>query len=537
MNIQEKREQLSRPKPVVLIVLDGWGITQPYSGNAISQADTQALNELTARYPSMTLMASGEAVGLPWGESGNSEVGHLNLGLGRILYQGLPRINKAISDNSFYKNEALLKAIEHTKKNNSQLHLMGLISNGCVHSSIDHLQALLVMAKENNVEKIYIHAILDGRDTAYNSSINFVNSIERSIAEYGVGEIATVSGRFYAMDRDNHWDRIAKSYLAMTEGKGNKEATVLEAIEKSYKKKIYDEEFIPAVIYKNGAPRVKDGLITDNDAIIFFNYRADRAREITGAFVLPEFDKFTRSKYLKNLLFVGFTEYEKRLPIEVAFPPEKIKNTLGEVISNAGLKQLRIAETEKYAHVTYFFNGGKEDKSPGETHELVPSPPVDSYDLKPEMSANEVTDKLVKAIEDDLYDFILVNFANADMVGHTGNIKATIKAAETADKCVGRIVKQALARDGCVLITADHGNAEVEFNMQTGTINKEHSANPVPFIIVGKQFEGKSIGVQDAPGGDLSLIKPQGILSDIAPTILKIMGIEKPPEMTGRSLV
>ncbi len=535
--MEETIKQPSRPKPVVLIVLDGWGITQPYSGNAISQADTQTLKQLTAQYPSMTLMASGEAVGLPWGESGNSEVGHLNLGLGRILYQGLPRINKAISDNSFYKNEALLKAMEHAKKNNSQLHLMGLVSNGCVHSSIDHLQALLVMAKEHKVEKVYIHAILDGRDTAYNSGVNFINSIERGIAEYGVGEIATISGRFYAMDRDNHWDRIAKAYLAMTEGEGNKEDTALKAIEKSYKKKIYDEEFVPTVINKDGAPRSREGLVADNDALIFFNYRADRAREITKAFVLPEFDKFARPKYLKNLLFVGFTEYEKDLPIEVAFPPEEIKNTLGEVISNAGLKQLRIAETEKYAHVTYFFNGGKETKSPGETHELVPSPPVDSYDLKPEMSANEVTDKLVQAVKDDLYDFILVNFANADMVGHTGNIRATIKAIETVDKCVGRIVRQVLARDGCVLITADHGNAEVEFNMQTGTINKEHSANPVPFIVVGRQFEGKSIGVQDAPGGDLSLIKPQGILSDVAPTILKIMGLEKPPEMTGRSLV
>ncbi|NIA18413.1 MAG: 2,3-bisphosphoglycerate-independent phosphoglycerate mutase [Actinobacteria bacterium] len=535
--MQEITKQFSRPKPVVLVILDGWGVTQPYSGNAISQADTQIIDRLTAQYPSMTLRASGEAVGLPWGESGNSEVGHLNLGLGRILYQDLPRINKAISDNSFYKNEVLLKAMEHAKKNNSQLHLMGLISNGCVHSSIEHLQALLVMAKEHNIERVYIHAILDGRDTAYNSSFNFITSIERSIAEYGVGEIATISGRFYAMDRDNHWDRIAKAYLSMTEGKGNKANSASEAIEKSYKKKIYDEEFAPTVIGQNGAPRLKEGLITDNDAVIFFNYRADRAREIVKAFVLPGFDKFARPKYLKNLLFVGFTEYEKSLPIEAAFPPEEIKNTLGEIISDAGLKQLRISETEKYAHVTYFFNGGQEVKSAGEEHELVPSPPVASYDLKPEMSANEVTDKLIKAVEEDEYDFILVNFANADMVGHTGNIKATIKAVEFADKCVGRIIKQVLPQGGCVIITADHGNAEVEFNMQTGTINKEHSANPVPLIIAGKQFEGKSIGVQDAPGGDLSLIKPQGILSDVAPTILKIMGIEKPPEMTGRSLI
>jgi 2,3-bisphosphoglycerate-independent phosphoglycerate mutase len=535
--MDNKETQFIRPKPVVLVVLDGWGIAQPYSGNAISQADTKVMDQIIAQYPSMTLRASGEAVGLPWGEAGNSEVGHLNLGLGRILYQELPRINKAISDNAFYKNKALLKAMNHVKENKSQLHLLGLVSNGCVHSSIEHLQALLVMAKEQNIKQVFIHAILDGRDTAYNSGFNFISDIERSISEYGVGEIATISGRFYAMDRDNHWDRTEKAYLAMTEGKGNRGKSALKAIEESYKKKIYDEEFEPTVIDKNGSPRLKEGLISDNDAVIFFNYRSDRARQLTKAFVLPSFNKFPRKKYLENLLFVCFTEYEKDLPIEVAFPPEEIKNTLGEVISKAGLKQLRIAETEKYAHVTYFFNGGREIKTEGETHELIPSPRVTSYDLKPEMSANEVTDKLIKAIEEDTYDFILVNFANADMVGHTGNIKATVRAVETVDKCLDRVIKAVLAKDGCVIITADHGNAEMEFNMQTGTINKEHSASPVPLIIVSKQFEGRRLGAQDALGSDLSLTKPQGILSDVAPTILKIMGIEKPPEMTGRSLI
>jgi len=535
--MNNQQTQPKRPKPVVLVVLDGWGITQPYSGNAISQANTPTMNELIAKYPSMTLRASGEAVGLPWGEAGNSEVGHLNLGMGRTLYQDLPRINKAISDNSFYKNDVLISALEHVKKpcrGGAKLHLLGLVSNGCVHASIEHLQALLVLAKEHKVDQVYIHAILDGRDTPYNSGLNFIKDIERSIAEYGVGKIATISGRFYAMDRNNHWDRIKKAYLAMVEGRGNCSEDPAQAIEESYSKKIYDEEFVPTVITKNSKPIAK---IEDGDAVIFFNYRADRARQITKAFVLPGFIKFERSKYLTDLLFVCFTEYEKNLPVKVAFPQEEITDTLGEVIAAAHLKQLRIAETEKYAHVTYFFNGGREKKSEGEDHILVPSPQVASYDLKPEMSAALVTDKLIKAISEEKYDFILVNFANADMVGHTGNIQAAVKAIESVDRCLNKIVKTVLNKDGVILITADHGNAEVMFNMQTGMIDKEHTANPVPFIIVGKQFEGRNIGSKDAPGGDLSLIQPQGILSDVAPTILKIMGLTKPKVMTGRSLV
>ncbi len=530
----ETQLQQKRPKPVVLVVLDGWGINQPYSGNAISQAKTSTFNELVAKYPSMTLRASGEAVGLPWGEAGNSEVGHLNLGLGRILYQNLPRINKMISDNSFYQNKSLLAACRHTKKNKSKLHLLGLISNGCIHASIEHLQALLVLVKEQKVEQVFIHAILDGRDTAYNSGINFIRDIERSMAEYGIGKIATISGRFYAMDRDNHWDRIKKAYLAITEGQGNQSDDPIKAIEASYQRKIYDEEFVPTVITKDRQPIAK---VEDEDTVIFFNYRPDRARQLTKAFVLPGFNKFGRKRYLTNLFFVCFVEYEKNLPIEVAFPSETLANTLGEVMSAAGLKQMRIAETEKYAHVTYFFNGGREEKSQGEDHVLVPSPPVTSYDLKPEMSAIPITEKLVKAIEDDKYDFIFVNYANADMVGHTGNIQAAIRGIEVVDKCLGKVVKAALAKGGVVLITADHGNAEVMFNMQTGQIDKEHTADPVPFIVVGKQFEGYSLGRQDAPGGDLSLVQPQGILSDIAPTILQIMGLAKPKEMTGRSLI
>lgn len=529
-----KDQQLKRPKPVVLAVLDGWGIVQPYSGNAVSQADTPTMKELIMKYPAMTIRASGEAVGLPWGKDGNSEVGHLNLGMGRIMYQDLPRINKSISENSFYQNQALIDAVKHVKEKKSKLHVMGLVSNGGVHASIEHLQALLVLAKEQGIEQVYIHAFLDGRDTPYNSGLNYLKDITRTITEYGVGKIASVSGRFYAMDRDNHWDRIEKTYLVMTEGQGNKSSDPIMALEESYGKKIYDEEFVPTVIEQGGKPV---GLVEQGDSLIFFNYRPDRARQITKAFALPSFDKFNRPKYLVDLLFVCFTEYEKDIPVEVAFPPEEIKDTLGEIIANAGLKQLRIAETEKYAHVTYFFNGGRETKSEGETHDLVPSPPVPSYDMKPEMSAFEVTDKLLKAINEDAYDFILVNFANADMVGHTGNIRATSQACEAVDKCVKKLVDAVLGKGGVIMITADHGNAEAKFNMQTGSISKEHTANPVPFIIVGKEFEGRRIGTQDAFGGDLSLVQPQGILSDVAPTVLRIMGLEKPEAMTGRSLV
>ncbi len=519
---------------MVLAVMDGWGITQPYSGNAISQANTPVIDELIVKYPSMTLRASGEAVGLPWGEVGNSEVGHLNLGLGRIIYQDLPRINKAIKDNSFYQNEELLKAIEHVKKNNSKLHFIGLTSNGCVHSSIDHLFALVALAKNSNVSNFFIHAFLDGRDTPFNTGANFIREIENVLSDAPNGKIATLSGRFYAMDRNNNWDRIAKAYVAMVKGEGNRSESASLAIEESYKKKVFDEEFVPTVITKGDKPV---GLIEPNDAIIFFNYRADRARQLTKSFVIPGFDKFEGWEYLKNLYFACFTEYEKGLPVGIIFKTEEIKNTLGQILSQAKLKQLRIAETEKYAHVTYFFNGGEEEKSEGEEHVLIPSPQVPSYDLKPEMSALQITEKLVKAIEDDSYDFILVNFANADMVGHSGNLSATIKAVETVDKCMTKLTKAVLDKDGILLITADHGNAESMFNIQTGMIDKEHTANPVPFIVVGKRFEGLSIGFRDVPGPDLSLVQPQGILSDIAPTVLKLLDIPRPPEITGRSLI
>jgi 2,3-bisphosphoglycerate-independent phosphoglycerate mutase len=532
MDVKNKSAKV--PRPIVLVILDGWGIKEDYGGNAVTQANTPTMDKITAEYPATTLRASGESVGLPWGEVGNSEVGHLSLGLGRIIYQDLPRINKEIIEGSFYRNSAFLKAIQHVKKNNSKLHLLGLISDGGVHATIDHLYALLLLCEKYQLEKVFIHAILDGRDTAFNSGRKYINDIERSIAEHKVGQIATVSGRFYTLDRNNNWDRTAKGYLAMTEGQGNQADSALSALEKSYKKKIYDEEFVPTVICKNGEPIAKIG---DNDAVIFFNYRPDRARQIAKAFVMPEMDKFKRPKFLKNLLFVGFEEYEKGLPITVAFPDIIVHHSLGEVLAANGMTQLRIAETEKYAHVTYFFNGGIETKSFGENHVLIPSPAVSSYDQKPEMSATEITKKVVEAVEKDQYNFILINYANADMVGHTGNFKAAVKAVEAVDTCLDKVIKSVLAKNGLVVVVADHGNAEQMYNMQTGQIDKEHTTNPVPFILVGKDFTGRNFGWPDVIGGDLSVIQPQGILSDVAPTIIKIMHIKKPKEMSGISLI
>lgn len=524
----------TRPKPVVLMILDGWGITQSFSGNAVSEANTPNFDDLVKRYPATTLKASGEAVGLPWGKAGNSEVGHLNLGLGRIVYQDLPRINRSISNGMFHKNPVFLSAAKNVIENNSNLHIMGLISNGGIHSSLEHLSSLLVFAKSNGIKQVYIHCFLDGRDTPYNSASAYLKDLQRTFKEYNIGKIASLSGRFYAMDRDNHWDRIEKAYKAMVLGQGNFTDNAIVAVEESYTKKIFDEEFVPTVVMENGQPVAK---IQDGDSLIFFNFRPDRAREITKAFSLPGFDKFERPLFMKKLFFVCMTEYERSIPVEVAFPPEVIVNSLGEVLSKAGLKQLRIAETEKYAHVTYFFNGGGDKKSEGEVHQLVPSPSVDSYDQKPEMSALEVTEKVVKAIDDDLYDFVLINYANADMVGHTGSLLATEKAVEVLDRCLGKVVNSVLAKNGILLITADHGNAEVKYNLQTGQMSKEHTANPVPFIVVSKSFEGKKIGWQDALNGDLSLIQPRGILSDIAPTVLKLLSIDKPYEMTGNSLI
>lgn len=521
-----------RPKPVILMVLDGWGIAPPSKGNAITLGKTPTMDNLVKSYPAMTLQASGEAVGLSWGEIGNSEVGHLNLGSGKLVYQNLPRIDKSIADGDFYENEAILKAVEVGKKSN--LHLMGLLSSGGVHGSAEHLNALLDLCAKEKVKNVYLHLFLDGRDMPYNSGLSMVEKLEKKIEQAKVGKIATLAGRFFAMDRDNHWERVVESYNAMVKGEA-KEFTddPKAAIQKSYDKKVYDEEFVPTIVGKGKKPTAT---IADGDAVIFFNFRSDRARQLSQAFVVPNFDKF-ECQPMKNLLFVGMTEYSKDLKMEIAFPPEIIDKPIGKVIEGQGLNQLHVAETEKYAHVTFFFNGGVEVEFKDETRELVPSPRVESYAEKPDMSAKEITKKTIDAIMADKYDFIVLNFANGDMVAHTGDLQASIKAVEVVDDCVKQIIEVVLAKDGVAFITADHGNAEELLNLQTGEVDKEHSTYPVPFIVVGKQYEGKTGGAADAPGADLSLTQPSGILSDIAPTILKVMNIEQPPEMTGQSLI
>ncbi|MFA6918731.1 MAG: 2,3-bisphosphoglycerate-independent phosphoglycerate mutase [Patescibacteria group bacterium] len=524
----------SRPKPVILMILDGWGIAPPSRSNAITLAKTPTISNLIKTYPAMTLQASGEAVGLSWGEIGNSEVGHLNLGSGKLVYQNLPKIDKSITDGAFFENEKFLAAIEHARKNKTSIHLMGLISSGSVHSSIEHLYALLELCAKEKMKKVFIHGFLDGRDMPFNSGIDFVQKIQQKINEYKTGKIATLSGRFYAMDRDNHYERVELAYNAMVTGESvDKFDDPVAAVKASYDKKVYDEEFVPVVITENGQ-RVAQ--ISDGDSVIFFNYRSDRAREITKAFILPGFDKFER-KYLNDLYYVAMTEYEKDLPMEVAFPQENIKEPIAKVISDAGLKQLHIAETEKYAHVTFFFNGGREDQFAGEDRILVPSPRVSSYAEKPEMSAKEVTKKITEAMLLDKYDFIIVNFANGDMVAHTGDLKATIKACQVVDDCVKQVVEMVLGKGGVALITADHGNAEELVNLQSGKIDKEHSTYPVPLILVGKDWEGKNAGLSEVPNSDLSLVQPSGLLSDVSPTILKIMSLPQPAEMTGKSLI
>ncbi len=523
-----------RPKPVVLLILDGWGIAPPGESNAISMAKTPVMNKLIATYPAMTLAASSSEVGLYSGEMGNSEVGHLNIGAGRVYYQTGPRINKAISDRTFFENQAFLNACNFVKKNKSKLHIMGLVSPGGVHSSQEHLFYLLELAKEQKVKEVYAHAFLDGRDTIYNAGKDFIQKLQEKMKETGVGKIATMSGRFYAMDRDNHWDRIEKTYLAMTKAEGPAGKDAVKALEESYANNVFDEEFVPTVVQgRMGKPVAT---VAENDAVIFFNFRADRAREITKAFVADDFTGFAREKKL-NIFFVSMAEYEKGLPVEVAFPPDIIHECLAKVISDNGLRQLHIAETEKYAHVTFFLNGQREEAFPGEERAIIPSPHVPSYDQKPEMSARDLTYKVTGAIKEGKYDFIIANFANPDMVAHTGNLSATIAANEFVDKCVGDIAEQVLLFGGALLVTADHGNAEELANLQTGGMDKEHSTNPVPLVIVGEKFEGQSMGLPEGVGADLSLVPPVGLLSDVAPTILKIMELAQPEEMTGHPLI
>ncbi|MFA5994307.1 MAG: 2,3-bisphosphoglycerate-independent phosphoglycerate mutase [Parcubacteria group bacterium] len=512
-------------KPVVLIVLDGWGIGKSPKGNAIAEANLPTIDKLNHFYPNISIQASGISVGLPWGEYGNSEVGHITIGTGKILYQSLPRISMSIQNGSFYKNPALLKAMTDTNSNQASLHLMGLIGTGAVHSHIDHLHALLEMAKNQGVKNVFLHVFSDGRDCAQDSGVQVIRDLQKKTASLGIGEIATIGGRYFGMDRNNSWEKIEKAYRAMTQGEGVAITDVISYLEGSYSKGIYDEYIEPAVVMHQDKPIAT---IQDGDSVIFFNFREDRARQITKAFTLPGFMKFKRTE-LKNINFVTMTQYEEGLPVNIAFPPIKLTDCLGNIISRNKKTQLRIAETEKFAHVTYFFNGGQEESFPKEDRIIIPSKNVVSFDLAPEMSAFEVTDTVIENVEKEKYDFILINYANADIVGHTGKLDATIKAVEAIDKCLEKLIPAVLIKNGCLLITADHGNAEEISNSLTGEINTEHSVNPVPvWFITGENHHAEKT---------ISDMTPQGLLGDIAPTVLELMGLPQPEDMTGESLL
>ena len=498
--------------PTTLIIMDGFGLSDAASGNAVSAARTPCLDKLFREYAHTTLEASGLSVGLPDGQMGNSEVGHTNIGGGRVVFQDLPRITNAIADGSFFENPAYNHAMDACKEKGTSLHLMGLLSDGGVHSHLEHLFALLKMARDKGLERVYIHAFLDGRDVSPTSGADFVARTVEKCRELGVGKIATVMGRYYAMDRDKRWDRLEQAYDAMVYGEGAAFNPVpVAAVKDSYDRGITDEFVEPVVCDQ-------DGTISDNDSVIFFNYRPDRAREITRSLVDPDFDGFTHQYF--PLTFVCNTEYDASMPnVEVAFPRVTVKNGLGEYLSSMGMTQLRIAETEKYAHVTFFFNGGSETVFPGEDRVLVPSPKVATYDLQPEMSAFEVCDKCVERIESGAYDVIILNFANCDMVGHTGVFDAAVRAVETVDECVGKVVDATLKMGGIAMVTADHGNAE-QMRQEDGSPMTAHTTNLVPFILCGAGTE----------------LRP-GKLADIAPTILDVMGLEKPAEMTGKTLI
>ena len=498
--------------PTTLIIMDGFGLRSNTEGNAVVHAKTPVLDRLFAQCAHTTLSASGLDVGLPDGQMGNSEVGHTNIGGGRVVFQDLPRISRSIEDGSFFQNPAYCAAMDACKANGSSLHLYGLLSDGGVHSHNTHLWALLKMAKERGLERVYIHAFLDGRDVSPTSGKGFVAETVEKCRETGIGKIATVMGRYYAMDRDKRWERVEQAYDAMVYGQGNQERDPVEAVAKSYARGVTDEFVEPVVCDA-------DGSISDNDSVIFFNFRPDRAREITRALVDPEFDGFTRQIF--PLAFVCNTEYDASMPnVEVAFPRVLVNNGLGEYLSKMGMTQLRIAETEKYAHVTFFFNGGSETVFPGEDRVLIPSPKVATYDLQPEMSAPEVCEKCVERIESGAYDVIILNFANCDMVGHTGVFDAAVKAVETVDTCVGKVVDATLKMGGIAMITADHGNAE-QMVEPDGSPMTAHTTNPVPFILCGAGSE----------------LRADGRLADIAPTMLDVMGLACPPEMDGKTLI
>lgn len=507
-------------KPVVLMILDGYGLNDNCEHNAVCEGKTPVMDQLMSQCPFVKGQASGLAVGLPEGQMGNSEVGHLNMGAGRVVYQELTRITKSINDGDFFNVPEFLTAVENCKKNNSALHLFGLVSTGGVHSHLNHIYGLLELAKRNGLEKVYVHCFLDGRDTPPESGKEFVTELEAKMAELGTGKVASVMGRYYAMDRDKRWDRVELAYKALTKGEGNTAASATEGIQASYDAGKSDEFVVPFVVTENGKALAT---INDGDSVIFFNFRPDRAREITRAFCDDDFTGFARDKRL-DLTYVCFTEYDPTIPNkEVAFHKVSINNTFGEFLAANGLKQARIAETEKYAHVTFFFNGGVEEPNEGEDRILVKSPKVATYDLKPEMSAYEVCDKLVEAIKSDKYDVIIINFANPDMVGHTGVEAAAIKAIEAVDECVGKAVEAVKEVNGQMFICADHGNAEQLVDYETGAPFTAHTTNPVPFILVNAD---PSYGLREG-----------GCLADIAPTLIELMGMEQPAEMTGKSLL
>ena len=513
-------------KPYAIIIMDGYGLAPAGPGNAIELDGSKNVKELTEKYPSATLGASGLSVGLPDGQMGNSEVGHLNMGAGRIVYQDLTRITKSIADGDFFENPALIKAMDNAKQNGKKLHLYGLLSDGGVHSHITHLYALLEMAKRRGLKDVFVHCFTDGRDVSPTSGAGFVRALQAEIDRIGCGKIASVCGRYYAMDRDNNWDRVEKAYDMLTLGEGIKCENAADALEASYKDGVTDEFVKPTKVYENGRPV---GLLEKGDSVIFFNFRPDRAREITRAvsqreFVVPKGTAFERKTGFLETTYVCFTVYDAQFTgIEIAFPEKHIKNTLGEYISSLGMKQLRIAETEKYAHVTFFFNGGVEAPNPGEVRDLIPSPKVATYDLQPEMSAYLVTDKVIEELSTGEYDVMILNFANCDMVGHTGVIPAAVKAVHVVDECVKRVTDKILEMGGAALLTADHGNADRMLG-DDGKPFTAHTTNRVPVVLVSDAMKGAKL-------------REDGILADLAPTLLTVMGVPVPEEMTGKSLI
>ena len=508
-------------KPNCIIIMDGYGLSDQQKGNAIEMQGSKNVKQLMKDYPFVKLGASGMDVGLPDGQMGNSEVGHLNMGAGRIVYQELTRITKEINDGVFFENQELIYAMDNAKNNGKKLHLYGLLSTGGVHSHITHLFALLEMAKKRGLSNAYVHCFLDGRDVSPTSGAGFIRDLQAEMDKLGFGEIATVGGRYYVMDRDNRWERVEKAYDAFTIGNGEKTQDPAKYVETSYENGVTDEFVIPANVVKDGNPVA---LIEEGDSIIFYNFRPDRARQITRAMSEKNFDGFERKTGFLNPVYVCFTQYDASFTnVRIAFKPQSLKNTLGEYLSSLGLKQLRIAETEKYAHVTFFFNGGVEQPNDGEDRDLIPSPKVATYDLKPEMSANEVTEKVIEEINTDKYDVIILNYANCDMVGHTGVIPAAEKAVETVDSCVKKVVDAVLAKGGSLLITADHGNADKMLE-EDGSPFTAHSTNVVPLILVSEEYKNAKLS-------------EGGVLADVAPTLLDVMGVEKPAEMSGKSLL